>query len=281
MNRITKIYHPITASPFSDNDSYRELPPCSALKPYIRCFWGTSKPSDEANSPETQQSGIFIPDTCMDIIFETSISQNHCGSYFCTIDEHSHLTGGSDSDSAKASTFAIRFYAWSAVLFSDCDFRGKKNSAFDSEEFFGGLRSQLEPVLFIIPDLKGKAAAAEKLLIERLHTERINNDLMNAVYCMMESDGRAKISDICTYTALSERKLERIFGSHIGVSPKSFCSLLRYQLLWQEMVFSPGFNILDAVEKYGYTDQAHLLNDFRKRHLMTPKEALSYALKSQ
>ena len=33
----------------------------------------------------------------------------------------------------------------------------------------------------------------------------------------------------------------------------------------------------EMVEKYGYTDQAHLLNDFRHRHLMNPTEALALA----
>ena len=45
------------------------------------------------------------------------------------------------------------------------------------------------------------------------------------------------------------------------------------------MVLSPRFNALDAVDKYGFTDQAHLLSDFRKRHLMSPKEALEFARK--
>ena len=65
----------------------------------------------------------------------------------------------------------------------------------------------------------------------------------------------------------------------LGVSPKTFSSLVRYQRLWQDMVLSPRFNALDAVDKYGYTDQAHLLSDFRKRHLMSPKEALEFARK--
>ncbi|MDE6727531.1 MAG: helix-turn-helix domain-containing protein, partial [Oscillospiraceae bacterium] len=65
----------------------------------------------------------------------------------------------------------------------------------------------------------------------------------------------------------------------MGISPKCFSGLVRYQMLWREMALCGDFNVLDAVEKYGYTDQAHLLNDFRKRHLMNPKQALEYAKK--
>ena len=36
-----KIYKPITAAPFIFGKSHREIEPCEALKPYIRCFWGS------------------------------------------------------------------------------------------------------------------------------------------------------------------------------------------------------------------------------------------------
>lgn len=36
-----KNYTPITAMPYRHSDSYVEIEPCAALKPYIRCFWGS------------------------------------------------------------------------------------------------------------------------------------------------------------------------------------------------------------------------------------------------
>ena len=276
MQSLAVKYHPITATPFQNDISYRELAPCDALKPFIRCFWG----SDAALPAQNESHGIVIPDTCMDIIFSINYTQNNCGSFFCTLDEHSYRTN-STPDSDLVSTFAIRFYAWTAILFSEQDFTGRKNSHFSSEEFFSQLKQRLEPMLSELPTLKEKSAAAEIFLLKMLDIHRINNDLMNAIDLMLKTDGRAKISDISFHTALSQRQLERIFNFNIGTSPKAFSSLLRYQLLWQEMIFSPSFNILDAVEKYGYTDQAHLLRDFKSRHLMTPKNAVSYALKSR
>ncbi len=274
MHRIINMYHPITATPFTDNDTYCEITPCEALRPYIRCFWGTKKPVSAPT--DTTSSGIVIPDTCMDIIFDINYTENNYSGFFCTIDEHSYHTGGAIIADTTA-TFAIRFYAWTAILFSEEDFTGRKNSAFAVEEFFSKLKAELEPLLFDVPTLDGKIAVTENLLQKKLCTNRINNNLMNAIHYMLETSGRAKITDLCTYTSVSERQLERIFNYNMGVSPKTFSSLLRYQLLWQDIALSPCFNILDAVDKYGFSDQAHLLNDFKKRHLMTPKAAAEYA----
>ncbi len=278
MQALSDMYRPITGEPFRDSDEYCEVAPCEALRPYIRCFWGTKRPVS-ANIDQTSY-GIVIPDTCMDIIFDISYTQNSYTGSFCTVDEHSYRTGGAASTDTIA-TFAIRFYAWSAILFSERELTGCKNQAFAAEEFFSRLKAELEPLLFDVPTLSGKIAAAEQLLLKRLCTDRINCDLTNSIHYMLKTDGRARISDICSYTAVSERRLERIFNYNLGISPKTFSSLLRYQLLWQEIVFSRQFNVLDAVERFGYTDQAHLLNDFRKRHLMPPKEAVELALRSR
>lgn len=275
MKSLVKKYHPITATPFESGPFYREIEPCDALKPYIRCFWGMDMPTVPIAGDET---GIVIPDTCMDIIFSVNYTRNKCESHFCTLDERSFCTSGS-ADTDLTSTFAIRFYAWTAILFSEADFTGRKNAAFMTEEFFPYIKKQLEPQLSELTSLTEKAAAAEGILLEMLCTDRINSDFMNAVDLMLKTDGRAKISDISLHTALSQRQLERIFNFNTGLSPKAFSSLLRYQLVWQEMIRSPMFNVLDAVEKYGYTDQAHLLNDFKKRHMMTPTEALRLALR--
>ena len=272
------MYRPITGAPFLNNSSYREVLPCEALRSYIRCFWGTEKSAP--NRAEKPSPRIVIPDTCMDIIFDIDSSKSRLSGSFCAIDDRSYDIGGAEKR-AFSETFGIRFYAWTAVLFSERDFTGQKNRAFDIGEFSGRLKAELEPLLLRYPTMGERIAAAEAVLLKALCTDRINSDLLNAVYYMLKTEGRAKISDIASYASLSERQLERVFSYNTGVSPKILCSLMRYQLLWQDMVMSPRFDILDAVEKYGYADQSHLLNDFRRRHMMTPREAVEYAAKTR
>ncbi|MBQ8568521.1 MAG: helix-turn-helix transcriptional regulator [Oscillospiraceae bacterium] len=271
------MYYPLTGTPFSDNDNYCEIAPCTALMPYIRCFWGSRYP---VRAEITQSEGIVIPDTCMDIIFDVNYTHNRTGGFFCTVDEHSYKTHGS-TDTDLSATFGIRFYAWSAICFSQCDFTGRKNGHFDIGEFFGKIRSELEPMLSELFTIEEKISAAEKILLKYLNINRIDNNFMNAVYYMLRNNGQAKISDICSYTGVSERQLQRISAFNTGVSPKSLSSLIRYQLLWQDMLLNKSFDIMDAVLKYGYTDQSHLLRDFKARHLMTPSEAVQLARNSR
>ncbi len=271
MRSLIKAYRPITGEPYKNNDRYCEISPCAALAPYIRCFWGTKKASAQRES-----RNIVIPDTCMDIIFRINYTKNNLSGIFCALDESTCISQTKESADITA-VFGIRFYAWTAILFSDESFGKDKTGYFPVEEFSRQLRSELEPLLFDIPDLNGKISAAEKLLLKKLSPQRINTDLMNGIDYILRTNGSKKISDVCGYTAVSQKQLERIFISNTGISPKTMSSLIRYQLLWQDAAFSESFCVLDAVYKYGYTDQPHLLNDFKRRHSMTLTSAVELA----
>lgn len=134
---LNSIYHPITALPGVHNNSYMELPPCPALTPYIRCFWGSAGPVRHCEIPGRP----VIPDTCMDLIFYTNYSQNQYDGQFTALDEGTYQSEAVDSPDIT-SIFAIRFYGWSAVLFSDRSMKGSRNQAFCTDAFFGGLKKR-------------------------------------------------------------------------------------------------------------------------------------------
>ncbi len=277
MLRLTAKYLPITAAPFERNETYSETAPCDALRPYIRCFWGTPRSVVQSGIISDKPS-LVIPDTCMDIIFHFDYTNNSVGGHFCTIDESSY-SASAIGNSALTSTFAIRFYAWTAVLFAENSFANSKNKVFEVEDYFSALKKELLPMLMSVDTLDKRAELAGEILLKRLDNNRINANLMNGIWDIISTRGTAKISDIAQYNALSKKHLERVFNENMGISPKSFSSLVRYQMLWQEICFSPRFNVHDAVEKYGYSDQSHLLNEFKKRHSMTPRQAVEFARK--
>lgn len=52
---------------------------------------------------------------------------------------------------------------------------------------------------------------------------------------------------------------------------------MRYQYLWSEIITNPEFRVLDAVCKYGYTDQSHLMREFKRYHAMDIQTAKRHA----
>lgn len=266
-------YHPITSTPFKRNAEYAEFEPCTALKPYIRCFWGTVSPVSQSG-----ENSLVIPDTCMDIIFTANYTRNLTTDIFCGIDDRTFLSDGKRDNTVF--TFGIRFYPWGAALFAEDSLKNTRNAFFHTDVHFAGLKKIIEPLLFDISDIRELIPIAEQALLTRFNEKHGNRTVFETVGLILEHKGNLPVGKLSNDVHVSERQLERLFHEYIGCSVKRMASLIRYQYLWHEILFNQQFHILDAVFKYGYCDQPHLLNDFKKYHSMTITEAKAYALQN-
>lgn len=271
-----KIYKPITATPFARDKSYVEIEPCEALKPYIRCFWGSESPY--MDEPEEEPDKLVVPDTCMDIIFRTNFTDNTQESSFCGMNDAAFVSGRHSFEKcAEKSIFGIRFYAWSAVLFSEESLKNTKNKFYDAGQHFSQIKKELEQRFFEVVSLKDRVRIAEEVLLRMLGNRFYNPLVVEAVGEILKRKGNLKALELSREMHVSERQLERVFKEYIGISPKQLSSLVRYQYLWKDICVNPNFRILDEVYRYGYTDQAHLLHDFKRFHTMSLSEAKEYA----
>lgn len=122
-----QLYRPLTASPFRNSALYRELLPCPALRPWVRCFWGTDRHRPEIGT-------LVTPDTCMDLILEIPQDGAPVTGCFCGINDRAFVTPGSAG--AQSSTFAVRFYPWAAALFADAPLTDSKNLICPAQQLF-------------------------------------------------------------------------------------------------------------------------------------------------
>lgn len=253
---LSSIYRPETAMP---KEGYREYMPSKVLSPFIRCFW---------EMKEYSRPVMIIPDTCMDIVFSFD-GENLLNCGFCAVDDCTNLL-----DKVNITQFGIRFYAWSACLFTPESFSGTKGSSFDARIFFPDIYSSLLPLIISERSAEKRIDICEKYLYSRLDLGRMNPNVMNGIYGIISSKGTIKTSELSRETAVSVRQLERSFSETIGISPKLFSSLIRYQLVWQELR-SGKYSPLDITEKFGYSDQSHLLRNFKRFHSLLPSEAVA------
>lgn len=277
--KLHKIYHPITATPFKYTKDYMEIEPCDALKPYIRCFWG-SREVVMRKENHTAAKSVVTPDTCMDIIFSVDFTNNRIDSNFCGIDDRTFITCNDDKEKKTSFLFAIRFYAWGAALFAEESMKNTKNSFFDVGCHFTKIKAELEQQLFDITDIYQLIPIAEKILLKHFHEKYKNQIIFQAVLKILENKGNLLITDLKQEVLVSSRQLERLFLEYIGISPKGLASIVRYQYLWNELLYNKNFNIADAVYRYGYSDQAHLCHDFKKYHSMSMVDAKKHALQN-
>ena len=276
---LHKIYNPITATPFRYTEDYMELAPCDALKPYIRCFWGSKKAVIPKENP-ADPSGIITPDTCMDIIFTADFTDNKIKSCFCGIDDRTFTTYNNKNPQKSSFCFAIRFYAWGVSMFTRESMINTKNAFIDADCHFPEIKKELEKRLFDVAEISQLIPIAEKILLDHFVERNKNPIVFQAMSNILENKGNLPMTELRQEVLVSSRQLERLFLEYIGIPPKSLASLVRYQYLWNDLLYNKAFNIADAVYRYGYSDQAHLCHDFKKYHSMSMSEARSYALQN-
>ncbi|MBD5462160.1 MAG: AraC family transcriptional regulator [Lachnospiraceae bacterium] len=276
---LHKIYHPITATPFKRTEEYMEFEPCDVLKPYIRCFWGSRNVVMQEESQE-DVIGIVTPDTCMDIIFTTDFTNNKIYNKFCGIDDRTIIMHEKNKEKRATCVFAIRFYAWGVPMFAEESMRNTKNNFFDAGYHFPGIKREIEKRLFDVTDINQLIPIVENLLLKRFNDRNKNPIVFQAASKILEKKGNLLMANLKQEVFIGIRQLERLFLEYVGVSPKNFASMVRYQYVWSDFLYNKNFNIADAVYKYGYSDQAHLCRDFKKYHSMSMSDARKYAMQN-
>ena len=277
MHKLYKSYHPVTATPYQCTEDYMEFAPCEALKPYIRCFWGSRRAATRAENGAGEMD-IVIPDTCMDIIFHVDFTHNHISSSFFGIDDRTFAVPY-DGEKNIFFVFAVRFYPWGAALFAEESLRETKTAFFDADCHFSTVKREMERYLFDVSDICQLIPVAEKILLNRLNERHQNQTVFQAVARILEKRGNLSAAALGQEIFVSSRQLQRLFLEYIGVAPKSLASMVRYQYIWNELLQDKNFNKADAALRYGYTDQAHLCHDFKKYHSMNMEEARQYAVR--
>ena len=94
-----------------------------------------------------------------------------------------------------------------------------------------GIGRSWEP-LFYMESAEERMAWMEGYLFEKLDKGRYSPELYNAIGLIIGQAGRSRLRDICEYSCVSQRQLERLFNERIGMSAKRMSCLVRYQNVW-------------------------------------------------
>jgi AraC-like DNA-binding protein len=117
-----------------------------------------------------------------------------------------------------------------------------------------------------------RVEATDRFLLLRLRCAARPLDLVaSAVARLMRSDQRMdRVSVLASELSCSERTLRRHFHRELGLSVKTFARLTRFQRTHSFLQGTPRAHWSEAVLRFGYVDQAHLIREYREFAGTTP-----------
>ena len=196
--QMDQIFRPLTSSPFRRDDTYTEILPCEALRPYICCFWGTSQPLQTCDAA---CESLVTPDTCMDILIDLDYTRQSlaAGSLRLTTARFwPEATAQAILSQHLPFGFTLgRFPCFPMNRWCRC-----KNGFFNADRFFPALTRQLEAMLPCVDSLEERVRFAQQYLLETLR-ERRKAAVMNAIHSILKQEGRAALSEAAAYACVS------------------------------------------------------------------------------
>jgi AraC-like DNA-binding protein len=162
----------------------------------------------------------------------------------------------------------------------------------DLADLWGRSALELRVRLCEVTTPRARFRIMEKFLTERLHHRAVkcHPALLRALNMFGQTGTAATVRDVAHEIGLCQRRFIQLFKAQVGVAPKLFCRLLRFQRArtlsahietphidrTQRMRQDSRIDWAQLALTCGYFDQSHLINDFEEFSGLSPTEYLRH-----
>jgi len=137
-----------------------------------------------------------------------------------------------------------------------------RNHAYDCSDVLGGHIRDLHTKLCAAKTVEQMVGVAEEVLLNQAATALPRSQMQHAARLILRSKGRSDLAAISSRFGLSDSSWRRHFITEIGVTPKRYVRMLRFQHAVALKRGNPIRAWTDVGLEAGYYDQAHLIADF-------------------
>ncbi|QNF32170.1 helix-turn-helix transcriptional regulator [Adhaeribacter swui] len=239
---------------------YRQIKPHPALSAYIDSYWTLDC---EDNKPECER---IFPDGCCGLVInlgEKCTTDNglvilHAGKPYLvgpmtTFKETSIPPGG-----------RLIGVCFNPAAFSQFYYQFPLSEVIDKTVDF-----DLIPERTMQKLMQNTVSSLNEYFGNRLTSEKHN--LIPIIKDIQLAKGQISIDQLARRNFMTCRQLERSFKKHIGLSPKEFTKITRFQTAFLKIKNNYQHkSLLDIAFDCGYYDHAHLTNEIKQYTGLTP-----------
>ncbi len=244
---------------------YFEAKPSPLLAGFIKCFWSLCS---DAGSGAAEP---VLPDGCPEIVFNLSdrFRRLHSdGSYETqpvTIVSGQLRSSISIMSTGRVDLFGVRFHPAGAFPFLRMPLSEITDRVEALDSIIGRDAKLIEQKIANANSFEDRVCAFEGQCLESLNRLPVEDDRAQRLSLeISRRKGQISISGLCDFSGIGERKLERIFKRYIGLSPKTFARVVRFQNVVRRIEAASSMSMLDTALDLGYFDQSHMIREFRE-----------------
>lgn len=242
--------------------SYFQFNPNHALINYIDAYWTARGDKKELITEK------ILPDGCVDIIFNLGENRKADDNGFTMKNEGIYLVGT-----------MTRFKK--TIMTSETNLLGIrfKPAAFSAFYEFNSLHEVTDQTVELdkcfLPDIQ-KIVENSALYLNQFFLNKLSkpkHSLFQVVNDILKYKGKINLQVLALNHFTTIRQLERNFKKYIGISPKEFINLVRYQFAVSTIKNrSANQSLLDIAMECGYYDHSHLTNEVKRYTGVLPSQ---------
>jgi len=240
--------------------TFTRLEPDSSIADFIECYWMMQS---EDSTPKIEK---IIPDGFTELIF------NYKEVYKAKTDGKWHL----QSPNLLAGQISSYFYLENTGITGSCAIKLKPaaltqlyglnmesylDKIVDLDTLPNAALAELKNIVLPFQSAKHFKTKIDEYFIQ-LAKRADQNPLEHVLELIFNSNGMSPVSELVATAGVSERQLERLFKKYIGLSPKYYSRIIRFNYIF-ELIKSKESSWTEIVYQSGYYDQSHFIRNFK------------------
>ncbi len=200
------------------------------------------------------------------------------------LDKHSYIIGQPLSHRVSLSNpkginiLGVKFTPLGLYLLTGIDMKHISDKIIDAGDIWGNETAILyEQILSKHNNLEQIAVLEQFLKNKRKHSSQCPKvHLLNNAITLLKSKKMFSVSQLRENNYVTKKTLERYFLNHIGVGPKQYANISRFNHILtylDGLASEPEWH--EIVVSFGYYDHSHLIKDFKRYAGKTPAEYFS------
>jgi len=130
---------------------------------------------------------------------------------------------------------------------------------------------ELRERLLASPDIEGMFELTQSFLMRQaVRPFQLHPGVSFALHQFCARPHRTSVASVLDRIGLSHRRFIQLFHDQVGLTPKSFSRVQRFQRVLRQVHRAPCVDWADVAIDCGYYDQAHFIHDFQSFSGFTP-----------
>jgi AraC-like DNA-binding protein len=253
--------------------------PGPPLSRFVQLLWYYEQP------PRAHQKERLMPDGCISLVInleedETRVYDPDDVSKVTTLTGCSiagpHTRSFAIDTDEQTCVIGVSFRPAGAVPFLKLPSDELQNLHISLEDLWGGMAREVRERALAAKTPEAKVRVVELALLERAAGMFDGQPVVEyAVANFLSRPAATRITDVADKTGFSTRRFIELFKQHVGMTPKLFCRVRRFQKVLRRITSGQPLNWTETALQCGYFDQAHFIHDFRAFSGINPSKYLA------